>query len=1150
MDVRYEPTMLVGDGAISAVVEGLGNAIAGYHLQQRLGGGGYGEVWRAIGPGGLHKAVKILHGRYDGPEADTELKSLERMRELRHPFLLNVERIEIVEGRLIIVTELAEGSLEQSFREIQRQGQKGIPRDTLLDYLRDAADALDFMHQRHGLQHLDIKPGNLLLQGGHVKVADFGLIRDLRHACPSMIKGFTPLYAPPELFEARPHENSDQYSLAIVYQVMLTGTPPFAGRNTAQLMSQHLSSPPDLTPLAPPDRPAMARALSKNPRVRFATCRQFLDHLARRGASLSGQRLGRAAPPAVAPAWLPGLAAQRLDPAAAPDRSAALTEDLPDAEETMSLASATSAATRPLPPLAVDPAGVTYRPTLLLGIGGLGGLVLSHVRQRLVESFGEDRPLTALPLLYVDTDPRAIAAAWARDDHCRLTASETLCMPLRDPQFYRSRHAQTLHWISRRWLFNIPRSRQVEGIRPLGRLALFDHQDALRNRIREILPRAMAEDSLRAARETTGARFTSGPATIYIVASLCGGTGSGAVLDTAYLLRTLLAEINLECQAFVGVLLYATSAKSGQSMIQSATALACLDELRHFSTPGLGFPGDPACRLPSFDRGPFDQTYIVDVGEALSEADYQKEAQKVAEYLFRCTATRARGFFEVCRRRPQSGGSDRAGTPTLRTFAVGVADQPSSQDAGPEVRALCQAIVRAWRGGPSSPAQDARAHTAIQPCNHPPAEDRHEATPDARAAGAAKPLALPLDAEHWSGQAAAMLRGELGRKADSHFLAKWEQVRRLSAEQKIAPELPLGAIDREFAAAGPPMGGQPRPVVSTWILDELAPVARACNAAITTKILAMIDAAEYRLAGARGVLADVDLRLEKTATMLAALIDEMGKDLAQIRRRVAAACGGEGAEPVFRDFTPQQAAVYQEYCRIRLCENVHRCLLDRVGDVQATVKHLAAGLTALDGRFQELDARLSEVVAASPVDGGAEALPAGLPEPALDPAASVAFLASTFESRVRANPRLRPSSLLGGGSEAAQRLLAALGDEAARFLQEHLSSGDATDEASPATPRVGGSCEAAAMPRLMNLGGGCRLLGVDRDEASLAVCKQKLQAAFGDCVTIQQDSTVAPFICCEVEGIDIESLASQLGRQDGRLIEMASRVHTRIDIQW
>ncbi len=658
MDVRYEPTRMVAAGAMPASAGGLGDVVAGYHLQQRLGGGGYGEVWRAIGPGGLHKALKILHGRYDGPEADTELKSLERMRELRHPFLLNVERIEIVDGRLIIVTELAEGSLEQSFRELQRQGQKGIPRDTLLDYLRDAADALDFMHQRHGLQHLDIKPGNLLLQGGHVKVADFGLIKDLRHACASMIKGFTPLYAPPELFEARPHENSDQYSLAIVYQVMLTGTPPFAGRNTTQLMSQHFSSPPDLTPLAPSDRPALARALSKNPRARFATCRQFLDHLARRGTSLARQRPGRAATPAAEPAWPPGLTAEL--PGVSPGGHAGLTADLPGAEETLTLESATSVATRPLPPLALDPADVAYRPAAFLGIGGLGGLVLSGLRRRLVQRFGEDCPLKPLPLLYVDTDPRAIAAAWARGEHSGLKASETLCMPLRDPQFYRSRHAEALHWLSRRWLFNIPRSRQVEGIRPLGRLAFFHHQESLRSHIQELLKRATAEDSLRAAQEATGARFTPGPATVYVVASLSGGTGSGAALDLAYLLRTILAEIKLEYQAIVGVLLTATSAHGCRSEIQNATALACLDELRHFSTPGLGFPGDPACRLPSFDRGPFDETYVVDLGDGLNDADYQNEAYKVAEYLFHCAVTGARGFFEACRCLRQSGGTNRA----------------------------------------------------------------------------------------------------------------------------------------------------------------------------------------------------------------------------------------------------------------------------------------------------------------------------------------------------------------------------------------------------------------------------------------------------------------------------------------------------------
>lgn len=171
--------------------------IAGYELQERIGVGGFGEVWRAIGPGGLHKAVKILHGHLDDRQAHIELKALERMRELRHPFLLNLERIEVCNERLIVVTELADRCLEDRFEEARREGHRGIPRDELMGYLRDAADALDFMFEQHGLQHLDIKPENLLLQGNHVKIGDFGLARDVRHTAVSMVGGFTPLYAPP-----------------------------------------------------------------------------------------------------------------------------------------------------------------------------------------------------------------------------------------------------------------------------------------------------------------------------------------------------------------------------------------------------------------------------------------------------------------------------------------------------------------------------------------------------------------------------------------------------------------------------------------------------------------------------------------------------------------------------------------------------------------------------------------------------------------------------------------------------------------------------------------------------------------------------------------------------------------------------------------
>ena len=53
----------------------------------------------------------------------------------------------------------------------------GLARDRLLNYLREAAEALDVMHSRHHVQHLDVKPQNLFLVSDHVKVGDFGLVR-------------------------------------------------------------------------------------------------------------------------------------------------------------------------------------------------------------------------------------------------------------------------------------------------------------------------------------------------------------------------------------------------------------------------------------------------------------------------------------------------------------------------------------------------------------------------------------------------------------------------------------------------------------------------------------------------------------------------------------------------------------------------------------------------------------------------------------------------------------------------------------------------------------------------------------------------------------------------------------------------------------
>ena len=197
--------------------------ILGYNLKHRIGSGGYGEVWAAEAPGGLPKAVKFIFGYHDEKRAQTELKSLNRIRSVRHPFLLSLERIDVVDGQMVVISELADMCLKTRFEQCVESGLKGIPRAELMGYVREAADALDFLSDEFRLQHLDVKPENLLLVSGHIKVADFGLVKDIHDGTQSMMSGLTPAYAPPELFDGRPSKASDQYSLAIVFQEMLTG---------------------------------------------------------------------------------------------------------------------------------------------------------------------------------------------------------------------------------------------------------------------------------------------------------------------------------------------------------------------------------------------------------------------------------------------------------------------------------------------------------------------------------------------------------------------------------------------------------------------------------------------------------------------------------------------------------------------------------------------------------------------------------------------------------------------------------------------------------------------------------------------------------------------------------------------------------------
>jgi formylglycine-generating enzyme required for sulfatase activity/serine/threonine protein kinase len=237
-----------------------------YVLVRVLGRGGFGE----------------------GEAGRIELRSLELMRSIRHANLLPMFGAWQQEGRLIIAMELADGNLLDRLRHAQNEGQPGIPADELLQYLRDAARGLDFLNQCRdplgasdavGIQHKDVKPQNLLLVGGAVKVADFDLVRVLEHTIDNATGSLTPAYAAPEFFHDRVTRWSDQYCLAVTYCQLRGGRLPFQG-NHAQIMYKVLTEPPDLGMLPPAERPAVGRALSKNARERWPSCREFVEALA------------------------------------------------------------------------------------------------------------------------------------------------------------------------------------------------------------------------------------------------------------------------------------------------------------------------------------------------------------------------------------------------------------------------------------------------------------------------------------------------------------------------------------------------------------------------------------------------------------------------------------------------------------------------------------------------------------------------------------------------------------------------------------------------------------------------------------------------------------------------------------------------------
>lgn len=244
--------------------------LAGYTIQRGIHCGGFGEVYFAHSDGGKEVALKLLH-RLD---QEIELRGVTQCLNLKHPNLVNLFDVRTdSHGDRWVVMEYVSGS---SLEDVLASFPDGLPLDEVRDWLTGLVAGVSYLHER-GIVHRDLKPANVYRENGLVKVGDVGLSKRLEsdHRKAHTQSVGTVYYMAPEVARGEYGPEIDVYSLGVMLYELITGKLPFNGETTAEILMKHLTAQPDLSPIPRGLRPAIARALEKDPRKRTPNVREL-----------------------------------------------------------------------------------------------------------------------------------------------------------------------------------------------------------------------------------------------------------------------------------------------------------------------------------------------------------------------------------------------------------------------------------------------------------------------------------------------------------------------------------------------------------------------------------------------------------------------------------------------------------------------------------------------------------------------------------------------------------------------------------------------------------------------------------------------------------------------------------------------------------
>ena len=242
-----------------------GKRLGKYRLQKRLGKGGYCEVWKARDTlEGIWVALKIPLTDGGGKrDNETILREVRLLSQLRHPNLMPIKNVDIIDGHAVMATELSTGTLGDCSRPMSVR--------RIISIIRQVLDGLAYAHSKR-LGHCDVTPDNIFLfANNRAALGDFGIGVQIKGRMKTIDDYGPPGYVAPEQAFGRPTYRSDCFSVALILYEFITGTLPrwpfhWPPRGVEKLRDR--TSPAFVR--------FMKKALDPAPEKRFANAKQML----------------------------------------------------------------------------------------------------------------------------------------------------------------------------------------------------------------------------------------------------------------------------------------------------------------------------------------------------------------------------------------------------------------------------------------------------------------------------------------------------------------------------------------------------------------------------------------------------------------------------------------------------------------------------------------------------------------------------------------------------------------------------------------------------------------------------------------------------------------------------------------------------------